>query len=137
MVQSYILQEIKKMELSKKYLDLVNKAKEIISEISIEETLKMIDNKETFKLVDIREESEWNEKKILNSIYIGKGIIEREIENAIPGINTKIILYCGGGYRSALAAENLNKMGYKNVYSMIGGITEWEEKKLPIEHKNF
>ena len=132
MVQSYILQEIKNMEISKKYLELVNKTKERIKEISIEDTIKIMETKDSIKLIDIREESEWNEKRIPNSIYIGKGIIEREIENAIPDINTKIILYCGGGYRSALAAENLNKMGYKNVYSMIGGITEWEEKKLEI-----
>jgi len=120
------------MELSKKYLELVNKAKEGIKEISIEDTIILMKNEESTKLIDIREESEWNEKRIPNSIYIGKGIIEREIESAIPNTNTKIILYCGGGYRSALAAENLERMGYNNVYSMIGGITEWEEKELSI-----
>jgi rhodanese-related sulfurtransferase len=120
------------MELSKKYLKLVNKAKERIKEISIDDTIKIMKIKDSIKLIDIREESEWSEKRIPKAIYIGKGILEREIENAIPNTNTKIILYCGGGYRSALAAENLQTMGYKNVYSMIGGITEWEEKGLPV-----
>lgn len=122
------------MELSKKYLHLVNKAKEIIKEISIEDTLRLIKNNAPIKLIDIREESEWKDNRIPNSIYIGKGIIEREIENAVPNIKTEIILYCGGGYRSALAAENLQKMGYKNVYSMMGGISEWKEMNLPLDY---
>lgn len=120
------------MQLSKKYLDLVNEAKKNIKEISILETRRMIDLKETFYFVDIREESEWNENRIPGSIYIGKGILEREIEKSIPDENSTIILYCGGGYRSALSAENLQRMGYKNVFSMIGGISEWKENKYPI-----
>lgn len=124
------------MELSQKYLDLVNEVKQSINEISITDTKLMFENNEQFILIDIREESEWNEKRIPNSIYIGKGIIEREIEETIPDVDVKIVLYCGGGYRSVLSADNLLKMGYKNVYSMIGGITEWEEKSLPISfHK--
>ena len=121
------------MELNTKYLALVNSAKQKIKEISIEETHKIIEMNEDFVFIDVREESEWYDKRIPNSIYIGKGILEREIENTIPDENTKIVLYCGGGYRSALSAENLQKMGYKNVYSLMGGITEWEEKNLKLD----
>ena len=120
------------MELSQKYLALVNEAKKKISEIEISEVKKMIEENILFILIDIREESEWKNNRIPSAIYIGKGILEREIESSIPNEDTKIVLYCGGGYRSALSTENLMKMGYKNVYSMIGGITEWEEKNLPI-----
>ena len=112
-------------------MELVSQAKERIKEISIEDTIGMMETSELIKLIDIREKSEWNEKRISNSIYIGKGIIEREIENSSPDVNTKIVLYCGGGYRSTLAAENLQRMGYDDVFSMIGGITEWEEKGFP------
>lgn len=123
------------MELSPKYLAIVNDSKSRIKEISIEE-LDFL-KKNDYVLIDTREESEWTEKRIPNAKYIGKGIIEREIENLYPDEKTKIILYCGGGYRSALAAENLQRMGYTNVYSLIGGISEWEEKKLPVEKKKL
>ena len=125
------------MELNQKYLDLVNEVKQSIKEISISDTKTMINNNDKFVLVDIREESEWTKKRIPGAVYLGKGIIEREIEKTIPDESTRIILYCGGGYRSALSAENLQRMGYKNVYSMIGGISEWEEKKLPINNNEI
>jgi rhodanese-related sulfurtransferase len=125
------------MELGKKYLELVNNAKRNIKEIMISDVMKLITNNEQLTLIDIREESEWNEKRIPGAIYIGKGILEREIETKIPDDNNKIILYCGGGYRSALSAENLQKMGYKNVFSMIGGISEWEENKMPIQNNKL
>lgn len=121
------------MELSKKYLHLVDEAKKRIKEIDIQTVNLMIKNAENFILIDIREESEWREKRIPGAIYIGKGIIEREIEGTIPDEKKKIVLYCGGGYRSALSAENLQKMGYKNVFSMKGGISEWEENEFPVE----
>ena len=123
------------MELSQKYLTLVNECKKVINEISIYETKDLIDNNDNFLLIDIREESEWNEKRIPNAIYCGKGILEREIENIAPKEDTRIILYCGGGYRSAISAENLIKMGYTNVFSMAGGIGEWEEKGYTINYE--
>ena len=92
----------------------------------------MIEENVLFILIDIREENEWKSDRIPKAICIGKGILEREIESIVPNEKTKIVLYCGAGYRSALSAENLQKMGYINVCSMIGGITEWEEKNLPI-----
>lgn len=121
------------MELNQKYLKLVDDAKIRIKETNIGTVKKMLDANEDFVFIDVREESEWNNNRIPGAIYIGKGILEREIEEMVPNENTKIVLYCGGGYRSALSAENLQKMGYKNVYSMIGGISEWEEKNLPIK----
>ena len=120
------------MELSKKYLDLVNSCKENIKEISIDDTNDWMNGKNNFMLIDIREESEWAEKRIPKAIYCGKGILEREIVNITPDENAKIILYCGGGYRSAISAENLQRMGYKNVYSMEGGIGLWEERGFKI-----
>lgn len=120
------------MELLEKYLLLVEETKKNVNEVSVNEVNKMMNNKDDFILIDIREESEWTEKKIPGSIYIGKGIIEREIESAVPDAETKIILYCAGGFRSILAAENLQKMGYQNVYSMSGGIGEWEDKGFSI-----
>lgn len=121
------------MALGPKYLAIVNESKSRIKEISIEQMNMLTKEENLFALIDTREESEWNEKRIPNSVYIGKGIIEREIEHLYPDESTTIILYCGGGYRSVLAAENLQRMGYKNVYSLIGGIGEWEEENLPIE----
>ena len=120
------------MELSEKYVKLVSEAKAKINEIDINFVQKLINDKEIFLLIDIREESEWENNRIPGAIYLGKGIIEREIESVAPNNDTQIVLYCGGGYRSALSAENLQRMGYKNVYSMIGGITEWEEKGFPL-----
>lgn len=120
------------MELSEKYVKLVSEAKAKINEIDINFVQKLINDKEIFLLIDIREESEWENNRIPGAIYLGKGIIEREIESVAPNNDTQIVLYCGGGYRSALSAENLQRMGYKNVYSMIGGITEWEAKDFPL-----
>jgi len=120
------------MEPNQKYHDLVNEVKKNIKEISIDETKAKLDKKEKIVLIDTREESEWNEKRIDGAIYLGKGIIEREIELTVPNQKTQIVLYCAGGFRSALSAENLQRMGYSNVYSMIGGIKEWEEKGFSI-----
>jgi rhodanese-related sulfurtransferase len=83
--------------------------------------------------VDVREESEWAKDHLPKAIHLGKGIIERDIEQRVPDTGAEIILYCGGGFRSALAADNLQKMGYTNVYSMDGGIRDWREKKFPLE----
>ena len=92
-----------------------------------------LDGEEEFFLVDVREESEWANGHLPRAIHLSKGIIERDVERVIPETTDPIVLYCGGGFRSAMAAENLQKMGYQNVWSMDGGIRGWEESRLPIE----
>ena len=123
------------MKHSPAFLDLVNKAKKNINETTIQEVAKRLLNGDTFHFIDVREDNEWNEGHAKGAIHLGKGIIERDIESKVPDKNSEIILYCGGGYRSALAAEALQKMGYTNVTSMDGGIRGWREAKLP-EEKN-
>lgn len=115
------------------FLAIVNDAKTRIKETNVAEVKKRLDAGEKFYLVDTREESEWARGRIAGAIWLGKGIIERDIEAKIPDKNAKIILYCGGGFRSALAADNLQKMGYTNVESMDGGWRGWTEAGLPTE----
>jgi len=93
----------------------------------------MLDRGERFELVDTREESEFGRGHLPHARHLSKGVIERDIESAIPDTAARIVLYCGGGFRSALAADNLQKMGYTNVVSMDGGWREWTEKKYPTE----
>jgi rhodanese-related sulfurtransferase len=115
------------------FLALVNDAKSRVKETNVAEVKKRLEAGETFHLVDTREESEWARGHIAGATWLGKGIIERDIEAKIPDKNAKIILYCGGGFRSALAADNLQKMGYTNVESMDGGWRGWTEAGLPTE----
>jgi rhodanese-related sulfurtransferase len=119
---------------STKFLDIVNDAKSRIRETNVDEVKAKMDSGESFFLVDVREESEWEKGHITNAIYIGKGVIERDIEKKIKNIEAEIILYCGGGFRSALAADNLQKMGYTNVSSMDGGYSGWVNAEYSIEH---
>jgi rhodanese-related sulfurtransferase len=91
-----------------------------------------MDRAEKFTLLDVREESEFAKDHLPGAIHLGKGIIERDIEARVPDLNAEIVLYCGGGFRSALAADNLQKMGYTNVISMDGGIRDWREKGYPL-----
>ena len=91
-----------------------------------------IDRGETFLLLDVREESEYANDHLPGAIHLGKGVIERDIEERVPELDTPLVLYCGGGYRSALAADSLQKMGYTNVLSMDGGIRGWREKHFPL-----
>jgi rhodanese-related sulfurtransferase len=118
---------------SPRFLKIVQDAKSRIREVSVEQIKSKLDREEKFHLIDVREESEWAKDHLPEAIFLGKGIIERDIEQKVPGTADEIVLYCGGGYRSALAADNLQKMGYSNVYSMDGGIREWREKKFPLE----
>lgn len=118
---------------SKQFLALVGDAKSRIQETDVEEVKKRLDRGGSFHLVDVREESEWNRGHLPHAIHLGKGVIERDIEKIIPDADTEIILYCGGGYRSALAADNLQKMGYTNVKSMDGGFRQWKEQGYPLE----
>ncbi len=107
------------------FLRLVADAKKRIKEEDVQTTKKKLDAGEKLILVDTREESEWARGHIPNAVHLGKGIIERDIEKAIPDKSATIVLYCGGGFRSALAADNLQKMGYRNVISMDGGWRAW------------
>lgn len=110
---------------SNRFLTIVNDAKRNVKETNVEEVKVRLDCGDKFFLVDVREESEWDKGHITNAIYIGKGVIERDIEKKIVNTEAEIILYCGGGFRSALAADNLQKMGYNNVSSMDGGYSGW------------
>jgi rhodanese-related sulfurtransferase len=116
-----------------RFLKLVEEAKRHVNECTIEDVKPRLDRKDQFFLVDVREDSEWAAGHLPRAIHIGKGVIERDIEHAIPDTGAEIILYCGGGFRSALAADNLQKMGYTNVTSMDGGWRAWNAAGYPIE----
>lgn len=119
-------------EHSPAFLRIVNDARKRILETTIDEVKARIDRGEKFLLIDVREESEYAKDHLPEAIHLGKGIIERDIEDRVPDPNTEMILYCGGGFRSALAADNLQKMGYRNVISMDGGIRGWRENNFPL-----
>ena len=117
---------------SEGFLNLVKDAKTRIREEGFRDTKKRLDAGEKFILVDTREDSEWARGHIPGAIHLSRGTIERDIEKTIPDKNTRIVLYCGGGYRSALAADNLQKMGYGNVISMDGGWRAWTDAGFPV-----
>jgi rhodanese-related sulfurtransferase len=114
------------------FLDLVNKALRDIPEYDIHQVKNKMDSSELFALVDVREDREWVQGNIPSSIHLGKGVIERDISNLIPNLDTEIILYCQGGYRSALAGESIKTMGYTNVLSMSGGFGDWVNNNYPV-----
>lgn len=118
---------------SPRFLQIVNDARKRIKETTVDQIKARLDRGEKFHLVDVREESEYAKDHLPTAIHLGKGIIERDVEERIPDTGAEIVLYCGGGFRSALAADNLQKMGYSNVVSMDGGIREWREKKYPLQ----
>lgn len=115
-----------------RFLKIVDDARSRIRETDVDTVKTRIDRGEKFLLVDVREESEFAKDHLPGAIHLGKGIIERDVEARVPELNSEMILYCGGGYRSALAADNLQKMGYTNVISMDGGIRGWREKNYPL-----
>src|SRR5262249_13439176 len=121
------------MQHSPRFLKLVEDAKKRVRETTVDEVKARMDRNETFLLIDVREESEFAKDHLPGAGHLGKGIIERDIEQRVPDANAPVILYCGGGFRSALAADNLQKMGYINVISMDGGIRDWRAKGLPLE----
>ena len=121
------------MEHAAKFLALVNDAKKRVKETNVADVKRRMDAGEKFVLVDVREESEWAQGHLPGAIYLGRGIIERDIEKRVPDAGTKLILYCGGGFRSALTADNLQKMGYTNVESMDGGWRGWTGAGLPTQ----
>lgn len=114
-----------------KFLQLVNESKTKIKETNVEDVKRRMDAGEKFLLVDVREDNEWANGHLPGAVHMGRGIIERDIEGAVPDTGAKMILYCGGGFRSALVADNLQKMGYTNVESMDGGWKGWLAAGLP------
>jgi len=121
------------MDHSNGFLNLVNDAKKRVRETTPEAVRRRQETGERFHLIDVREDNEWDRGRALGAIHMGKGIIERDIERAIPDREEEIILYCGGGFRSALAADTLAKMGYTNVVSMDGGWKRWRDLGFPVE----
>jgi len=117
---------------SPKFLAIAHDAKKNIKETTVIDVKSRLDKGEKLLLIDVREESEFATDHIPGAIHLSKGVIERDIELAVPDLATEIILYCGGGFRSALSAENLARMGYSNVISMDGGIRVWRENGLPL-----
>lgn len=115
------------------FLKLVQDSKARVKEVSVQQVREKLARKEPFHFVDVREESEWAAGHIKGAVHLGKGILERDVEKQIPDLSAPIILYCGGGFRSALAADNLQKMGYRNVLSMDGGWSAWVESGGPQE----
>jgi rhodanese-related sulfurtransferase len=120
---------------SPRFLQIVDDAKKRVHEVTIDQVKTMLDRGQKFLLVDVREESEYAKDHLPGSIHVGKGIIERDIEERVADLDAPMVLYCGGGFRSALAADNLQKMGYRNVASMDGGIRGWRENGFPLTSK--
>jgi rhodanese-related sulfurtransferase len=120
------------MQHAPRFLKIVNDAKSRIKETNVDEVKSRLDRGEKFMLMDVREESEFAKDHLPGAIHLGKGVIERDVEARIPDLNTPVVLYCGGGFRSALAADTLQKMGYTSVLSMDGGVRGWREKQFPM-----
>jgi rhodanese-related sulfurtransferase len=118
---------------SPRFLHLVQDSKKRVRETTVEEVKKRLERGDKFALIDVREESEWAKGHLPGAIHLGKGVIERDVEEKFPATATELVLYCGGGFRSALAADNLQKMGYTNVISMDGGYREWKDKGYTVE----
>ena len=121
------------MKHTEGFLKLVADAKSRIREVTVDETQARMKENAGVKLIDVREDNEWDAAHAAGAIHLGKGIIERDIETTVPENDTELILYCGGGYRSALAADALQKMGYTNVFSMAGGWKAWKDSGAKTE----
>jgi rhodanese-related sulfurtransferase len=118
---------------NERFLAIVNDAKSRIRQIEIAEYQRMLASGEPHQVVDVREDNEWAAGHAGGAVHLGKGVIERDIEKTIPDLDTKLVLYCGGGFRSALAADALQKMGYRNAISLDGGWRAWMGAGLPVE----
>ena len=121
------------MEHSERFLKIVADAKLRVKELSVAHVAAKLQRQDPMVLCDVREDSEWNDARIPGAIHLGKGVIERDVESRIANLDSEIVLYCGGGYRSTLAADNLQRMGYKNVWSMDGGFRGWESAGFSID----
>ena len=117
---------------SPRFLKISEEAKSRVRQTNVAEVKARLDRGEKPTIVDVREESEYAAGHLPGARHLGKGVIERDIEEKLPDTAAPIVLYCGGGFRSALAADNLQKMGYTNVWSMDGGIRGWREKGFPL-----
>ena len=117
------------------FLALVRDAKSRVREFSIEDYRERVARGERWILIDVREDDEWRQRRIPGAVHLGKGVIERDVEQRFPDKSTPIVLQCGGGFRSALAADQLQRMGYTQVVSLDGGIRGWIERGLPIEEE--
>ena len=120
------------MKHSAGFLKLVEAVKPHVREVSVEEVRRRLETGRA-KLIDVREDNEWQTAHARGAQHLGRGVIERDIEDRVPDKNSELILYCGGGFRSALAADNLQKMGYTNVWSMAGGWRAWQAANAPVE----
>ncbi len=120
------------MKHSPEFLKLVDDAKSRVREVKVDEARSKLQSGKA-KLIDVREESEWEAGHARGALYLGKGVIERDIEERVPDKKAELILYCGGGFRSALSADNIQKMGYTNVSSMAGGWRAWQESGGPVD----
>jgi rhodanese-related sulfurtransferase len=121
------------MKHSEGFLKIVNDAKTRIQEVTVADTRDRVATNSGARLIDVREDDEWRAGHAAGAEHLGKGIIERDIEATAPDKSTELILYCGGGYRSALAADVLQRMGYTNVWSMAGGWKAWQDSGAPVE----
>lgn len=121
------------MQHSPRFLALVTEIRQSVNETDVHQIKQWLDQGRHFNLVDVREESEWAKGHIPGAVYLGRGVIERDIETRFPDPDTELYLYCGGGFRSVLAADTLQKMGYTKVVSMDGGYRGWSEAGYPIE----
>ncbi|MBO0720154.1 MAG: sulfurtransferase [Blastocatellia bacterium] len=121
------------MKHSEAFENLCEDARSRVREIPVQTVKRKLDDGEKFHFIDVREDHEWDQGHASGAEHLGRGIIERDIEKVAPDKDSEIVLYCGGGYRSALAADNLQKMGYRSVYSMIGGIKAWKQNNYPID----
>jgi rhodanese-related sulfurtransferase len=116
-----------------RFLKIVEESRKRVRETNVDEIKARLDHGDKFALIDVREDNEFVKDHLPGAVHMGKGIIERDIEAKYPDTATPLVLYCGGGFRSAMAADNLQKMGYTNVISMDGGIRDWREKGYPLE----
>ena len=121
------------MQHSPRFLKIVEESRRRVRETTVDEVKARMDRGDKFVLVDVREDREFAQDHLPGAVHLGKGVIERDIEGKYPDTGTPLVLYCGGGYRSAMAADNLQKMGYTNVISMDGGIRVWRDKGYPLE----
>ena len=121
------------MDHSPAFLALVTDSKSRIRELTVDDVIRKLAAGEDFELIDVREDHEWSKGHIRGAKHLGRGILERDVEKAIAAAAREIVLYCGGGFRSALSADNLQKMGYRNVYSMDGGYRSWKAANGPTE----
>jgi rhodanese-related sulfurtransferase len=124
------------MDHSPGFLKLVNEAKPYVKEITVEQARERLKQNPQAVLMDVREDLEWEKDHATEAIHLGKGILERDLEQTVPDPNREIIMYCGGGYRSVLTAQVAQKMGYRNVYSLMGGYKGLVQAKWPMKQGN-